>query len=272
MDRYQIILIVLVSITLLLSLIHFIMIEFVKRKSHMYKELKMINKKYKLDKPLPKQKEIIEKCKTKREYDSLIMDDYLQKNIESDKAYFDNLVLQNEFAYHNYRSYVKEYTPLLPESPRYEGRFKIKDIRKWVFFFYEKLIYSLYKLKPFRYTKVYMYFSYTSPQGKKAYSKHHIYSYAAVKKHYNYVEKMIEQKTTRQNLIRIERAKVTASLRDSVFKRDNYTCQKCGARRSDGVMLVVDHIVPLSKGGKTELGNLQTLCDRCNLGKGDKDN
>ncbi|HHU54525.1 MAG TPA: HNH endonuclease [Mollicutes bacterium] len=31
-----------------------------------------------------------------------------------------------------------------------------------------------------------------------------------------------------------------------------------------------DHIKPVSKGGKTQEGNLQTLCERCNLGKSNK--
>jgi 5-methylcytosine-specific restriction endonuclease McrA len=36
-----------------------------------------------------------------------------------------------------------------------------------------------------------------------------------------------------------------------------------------GVVLHVDHIIPWSKGGQTVDENLQTLCDRCNLGKSD---
>lgn len=34
--------------------------------------------------------------------------------------------------------------------------------------------------------------------------------------------------------------------------------------------LHVDHIMPISKGGKTEPSNLRTLCIDCNLGKGAK--
>lgn len=37
-----------------------------------------------------------------------------------------------------------------------------------------------------------------------------------------------------------------------------------------GTKLHVDHIKPFSKGGKTVLENLQTLCFDCNLGKGNK--
>jgi 5-methylcytosine-specific restriction endonuclease McrA len=38
----------------------------------------------------------------------------------------------------------------------------------------------------------------------------------------------------------------------------------------DGVKLEVDHIKPISKGGKTVLNNLQTLCMDCNRGKSNK--
>ncbi|MBR2352886.1 MAG: HNH endonuclease, partial [Clostridia bacterium] len=43
-----------------------------------------------------------------------------------------------------------------------------------------------------------------------------------------------------------------------------------GATSRDGVKLEVDHIIPVSKGGKSTLDNLQTLCERCNRGKGTK--
>lgn len=69
-----------------------------------------------------------------------------------------------------------------------------------------------------------------------------------------------------------ERLKLSASLRYQVLQRDQFRCQICGATKEDGVKLHVDHIFPVSKGGKTELSNLRTLCDRCNLGKSDSYN
>ncbi|NQV14303.1 HNH endonuclease [bacterium] len=35
------------------------------------------------------------------------------------------------------------------------------------------------------------------------------------------------------------------------------------------VILHVDHIKPWSKGGETEINNLQALCEKCNVGKSD---
>lgn len=54
------------------------------------------------------------------------------------------------------------------------------------------------------------------------------------------------------------------------MQRDRLTCPACGASpaKENGVELHVDHFVPWSRGGETTLENLQTLCSRCNLGKG----
>lgn len=63
-------------------------------------------------------------------------------------------------------------------------------------------------------------------------------------------------------------------LRFLVMRRDRFTCRQCGKSPATnaGLELHVDHIVPWSRGGRTETENLQTLCSHCNLGKGDLDN
>jgi hypothetical protein len=57
--------------------------------------------------------------------------------------------------------------------------------------------------------------------------------------------------------------------RHQVMTRDRFTCVKCGASPAKSVEIVlhIDHKIPWSKGGKTEVSNLQTLCTKCNLGK-----
>lgn len=67
-----------------------------------------------------------------------------------------------------------------------------------------------------------------------------------------------------------QRRLVTASVRYEVLRRDNFRCVICGASAKNGAVLHVDHILPVSKGGTSEMANLRTLCDRCNLGKGSK--
>ncbi len=63
---------------------------------------------------------------------------------------------------------------------------------------------------------------------------------------------------------------INLRLRFRVLQRDNFTCKACGASpaKDPSVELQVDHIFPWSKGGETEIDNLQTLCSKCNQGKG----
>lgn len=70
-------------------------------------------------------------------------------------------------------------------------------------------------------------------------------------------------------ICRVERGKVSNKMRFSIYERDGYKCCKCGI--SDRyAQLEIDHIIPIAKGGKTTYGNLQTLCHKCNIEKGDK--
>lgn len=63
------------------------------------------------------------------------------------------------------------------------------------------------------------------------------------------------------------RGTISKKLRFEVLKRDNFTCQYCG-RSSPDVLLEIDHLKPISKGGKNEIFNLITSCKDCNRGKG----
>jgi hypothetical protein len=62
---------------------------------------------------------------------------------------------------------------------------------------------------------------------------------------------------------------INLKMRFTVLQRDNFSCRACGASpaKNSEVELHIDHILPWSKGGETELKNLQTLCSKCNLGK-----
>lgn len=65
---------------------------------------------------------------------------------------------------------------------------------------------------------------------------------------------------------------IPAGLRYQVLERDR-VCRACGrGPGQDGAQLHIDHIEPYSLGGLTVLTNLQVLCNRCNLGKGNRSN
>lgn len=61
---------------------------------------------------------------------------------------------------------------------------------------------------------------------------------------------------------------ISSELRFKIFKRDNFTCQYCG-RKAPDVVLELDHIRPVSKGGDKRESNLITACYQCNRGKKD---
>lgn len=65
------------------------------------------------------------------------------------------------------------------------------------------------------------------------------------------------------------RKSITKTVRFEVFKRDSFTCQYCG-NAAPNVILEIDHINPVSKGGKNNIINLITSCFDCNRGKSNK--
>ena len=66
-----------------------------------------------------------------------------------------------------------------------------------------------------------------------------------------------------------KRKTIGDKLRFEVFKRDQFKCQYCGKAAPD-VVLNVDHINPVSKGGENDILNLVTSCEDCNSGKSDR--
>lgn len=69
-----------------------------------------------------------------------------------------------------------------------------------------------------------------------------------------------------------QRALMTSKLRDSIKLRDGYACRYCAVSvaAEPHLLLEVDHIMPVSKGGLSTYDNLQTLCWRCNRSKSNK--
>lgn len=69
-----------------------------------------------------------------------------------------------------------------------------------------------------------------------------------------------------------ERHSLPASERSAVLRRDGYRCQLCGISQKENpaIVLEVDHITPVSKGGTNDPANLQALCNQCNRLKSNK--
>lgn len=107
---------------------------------------------------------------------------------------------------------------------------------------------------------------YISPKGRNRYYDSHTFWQTEI---INTFSKIREQQTFEAKK-QEERSKMSDSLRYDILKRDGFKCTICGASAQDGAKLHVDHIIPVSKGGRTIKSNLRTLCSDCNLGKSDK--
>ena len=65
-------------------------------------------------------------------------------------------------------------------------------------------------------------------------------------------------------MIKRPRPRVRLTKRE-IFRRDEHTCQYCGARVA---RLTLDHVLPRHRGGEHTWFNLVTACAACNLKKG----
>ena len=63
---------------------------------------------------------------------------------------------------------------------------------------------------------------------------------------------------------------ISESNRFAILSKAKGRCLACG-KSSAEALLHVDHIIPRSLGGKTEINNLQVLCSQCNQGKSNRD-
>lgn len=82
----------------------------------------------------------------------------------------------------------------------------------------------------------------------------------------------LQSKLTMSAFAKEQRAMMTSKLREQIKERDNYTCKYCenSIFKEPNLLLEIDHIVPVSKGGCTIESNLQTLCWKCNRQKSNK--
>ena len=84
--------------------------------------------------------------------------------------------------------------------------------------------------------------------------------------------KTLESKLTASAFAKEQRTMMTKKLREAIKTRDDFTCCNCGnsTHKEPNLLLEIDHIIPVSKGGRTEEANLQTLCWKCNRAKSNK--
>lgn len=83
---------------------------------------------------------------------------------------------------------------------------------------------------------------------------------------------LLQGKLTEKAFAKEQRSLMTSKLRQHIKERDNFTCKFCenSTFKEPNLLLEIDHIIPVSKGGCTVEDNLQTLCWKCNRQKSSK--
>lgn len=109
-------------------------------------------------------------------------------------------------------------------------------------------------------------FQYVSSGGNSAYEFSIVLDMENLEKFIQYLFNRLRLKNSAKG----QRALMTPQLREKIKTRDNNTCQQCGISVNDepNLLIEVDHIIPISRGGFTTENNLQALCWRCNRKKG----
>ena len=67
-----------------------------------------------------------------------------------------------------------------------------------------------------------------------------------------------------------KRTAIPKSVKQRVFDKTDGNCAYCGIQLVRNGNWHVDHVVPISRGGKDEIENLVAACHKCNTKKSDK--
>lgn len=250
--------IIIIIIFLLLLFICTIIIKKVVSSSENIEKLKKINENYCFKQYDLKVFIIKHRTKSLSALRKLSFDDVVLYNIENNiKLLRDNIekmILNKQ----KYKEYLNEYN-------NFKNEIELNS-DKSIFSKIEKIAIQFTKISNRFDIIVKMKLYYKSPKGRNYYQKKKKLKGKDLIEYYNIWKK----KKGYQISAKFERSKMSDSIRYDVLKRDNFSCKICGATSREGAKLHVDHIIPVSKGGKTEMNNLQTLCERCNLGKSNK--
>ena len=69
------------------------------------------------------------------------------------------------------------------------------------------------------------------------------------------------------NIVKRSKRRGISFSKKNILRRDNFTCQYCGV---SNYCLTVDHVLPRSRGGKSNWINVVAACKPCNLKKGNQ--
>lgn len=265
------IIVMVLSIIVIISIVLLVRInkkmKFLRENGKLYNSIFYLNEKYDIKKYnfIHKINYSVDSKRKLDNFDSLSLVIYYYNNdLEGVKTEYDEIVMNEKV----YESYMKEYDILFNQDYNYDNKMidgsTFKTLESFIKF--EKKETERIKKDFVNKLVIDLHLTYDSPGGRNHwYKNEHYYKWD-----FDYFDRIIKQRQEYESHKEYQRKLMTDSLRYDVLRRDNFKCVICGATASEGAKLEVDHIVPISKGGKTELTNLQTLCKSCNRGKSNK--
>ena len=182
---------------------------------------------------------------------------------ESTLQVIESILQKYETLEKTYQILVEEYEEVMGEvrEKMYPGAYIFKSLT----------MRKLGSRKPPKFKKDYYIwysFKYTSPANRKYFENTIVLDEDRLQDFAEYLNNLIKYRKS----VKYQRQLMTSKLRQFILERDDHTCKICtvSARDQSHLLLEVDHIVPVSKGGITVDTNLQALCWKCNRSKSNK--
>lgn len=239
----------------------------VEETSKLLAQLEVINKRFSFDRGIKSEYKFYRKYNSKKKLDHCdfmdILDEFIQKY--PDLLAICARVERNQSLYDDY---CREISKL--KSTATADSVKALKISYEKYIALESRLFKEKKLRPITDSTVVCMATYSSPKGRNNYSRTAMYDIRMLPQRDRAIKAKQIQQNSEEARRKRERALMTDKLRYSILKRDGFRCRICGRSAADGVKLHVDHIIPVSKGGKTVPNNLRTLCETCNWGKSDE--
>ena len=234
--------------------------DFVLENSRKIPKVLELNEQYTLC-PLSSRYTFEKYCDSKGQYERCLMEDCLLEVVKENILLFKDLVNKAVSNRESLLSYDESFESIMNTDTDDD---KALYSRYTYFKTIEDELCLKRKLTPISDLFIIIELKYTSPKGKNSYSSNYSYYTDDIIECFGKIESEVEY----QNSVKYQRDLMSAKLRYKVMQRDGFKCQICGRTQKDNVKLHVDHIFPVSKGGLTEMSNLRTLWEECNLGKG----
>lgn len=208
---------------------------------------------------------LAESTRSKSQFDRFDLEAFLSRCVLEQELFVETQIVRRRDSMVQYAAYEIEAERLARETL---GKSSHEGVAPNAFAKIERRILVRRKLKsPTPRARVRATVTYTSPKGRNSYAKTLEWDFEHLEAGLRAARQQRERQSTNQYLRQREREMMTDRVRMQILTRDDFRCKMCGASGRDGAELHIDHIVPVSHGGRTLAENLQVLCKSCNLGK-----